>query len=165
MEKIIYTLVVAGAGGIIGIKLKIPAGALVGAMISVAVYNIWCGKGHIPTNFKLLAQIVVGGMLGLNFTMETIHGLKTILVPALIMLSGLMVLNLLLGLLLYKTTGLDLITALFSSAPGGLTEMVLTAEAYGADTSKVALLHLMRLISVITILPWVIKGFIKIMNI
>ncbi|WZL71905.1 AbrB family transcriptional regulator [Clostridiaceae bacterium 35-E11] len=165
MEKIIYTLIVAGIGGMIGIKLKIPAGALVGAMVFVAIYNIWSGKGYIPTNFKLVAQIMVGGMLGLNFTMETIHGLKAMLIPAVIMVLGLMVLNLLLGFLLYKTTGLNLITALFSSAPGGLTEMVLTSEAYGADTSKVALLHLMRLISVITILPLVIKGFIKIMHV
>lgn len=164
MDKIIYTLLVAGLGGFIGIKLKIPAGALVGAMASVAIYNIYTGQGSIPMNFKLIAQIVVGGMIGLNFTMDTVKGLKELLVPSLILVLGLTVFSIFLGFIIYKLTGLDLVTALFSCSPGGLADMTIISEAYGAETPKVALLHLMRLITVITILPWVIKIFAKFIN-
>ncbi|MFZ5967882.1 MAG: AbrB family transcriptional regulator [Bacillota bacterium] len=161
MEKMIYTLVVAFLGGFLGIKLKIPAGALIGAMVAVAAYNISGGKGYIHPNFKVAAQIVIGGILGLSFTMETLYGLKELWVPAVVMIVGLMVLSLTLGVLISKFAGIDPITALFSSAPGGLTEMVITAEAYGADIKKVALLHLMRLITVITVMPVAIKVFLK----
>lgn len=161
MERVLITLLVACAGGIVGMKLKIPAGAMIGAMIAVAAYHIWCGKGEIPANFKIAAQIIVGGMLGLNFSMDTLYGLKEMALPAIVMLIGLMVLSVILGIVVAKTTGMDLITALFSSAPGGITEMTLASEAYGADTPKVAILHLMRLISVITILPIVIKSVLK----
>lgn len=161
MERIFVTLLIACIGGIIGIKLKIPAGAMIGAMIAVAAYHIWSGKGELPINFKIAAQIIVGGMLGLNFSMDTLHGLKDMALPAIVMLLGLMLLSVVLGIVVAKTTGLDLITALFSSAPGGITEMTLASEAYGADTPKVALLHLMRLISVITVLPLVIKAVLK----
>ncbi|AOT72192.1 AbrB family transcriptional regulator [Geosporobacter ferrireducens] len=161
MERIFITLIIASLGGLVGVKLKIPAGAMIGAMIFVAVYNIWSSKGFIPENFKIAAQVLVGGMLGLNFTMDTLYGLKQMLIPALVMILGLIVLSILLGFVISKTTGMDLLTSLFSSAPGGLTEMILTSEAYGADTSKVAVLHLIRLISVITVLPLVIKGFIR----
>ncbi len=159
MDKVLYTILVASAGGIIGIKLKIPAGALIGAMIAVAIYNIFTGQGTIPTNFKIFAQILVGGMIGLNFTMDTVYGLKNLIVPALMLVIGLTVFSICLGLIISKLTGLDLITALFSCSPGGLTDMTLIAEEYGAQTPKVALMHLMRLITVITVLPLVIKLF------
>ena len=161
MDKVLYTILIAGAGGYIGIKLKIPAGALVGAMIFVAIYNIYTGQGDIPKNFKLVAQVVVGGMIGLNFTMDTVHGLKKLIVPALILVVGLTLFSIFLGFIISKITGLDLVTALFSSSPGGLTDMVLISEAYGAEIHKVALLHLIRLITVITVLPLAINFFSK----
>lgn len=40
--------------------------------------------------------------------------------------------------------------------------MTLISEAYGADITKVALLHLMRLVTVITIMPLAIKVFTNI---
>ncbi|SKC84791.1 AbrB family transcriptional regulator [Maledivibacter halophilus] len=159
MDKIIYTLLIAGAGGYIGIKLKVPAGALIGAMFFVAIYNVYTGQGNIPKNFKLAAQIVVGGMIGLNFTMDTVQGLKKLIIPALMLVIGLTLFSISLGFIISKLTGLDLITALFSCSPGGLTDMTIISEAYGAQTHKVALLHLIRLITVITVLPLVIKLF------
>lgn len=161
MEKIFYTLIVAGIGGLIGIKLKVPAGAFVGAMLAVAAFNISTGRGHIPPNFKLVAQMVVGGIIGLNFTLESVKGLKDLIFPALVLMFGLMAFSILLGFIISKTTGLDLTTALFSSAPGGLADMTIISEAYGAETPKVALLHLVRLVTVITILPLVIRLFTR----
>ena len=164
MEKIIYTLMVAFVGGYIGIRLRMPAGAFVGAMFAVAAFNILSGKGYIPPNFKLVAQIVVGGIIGLNFNMDTVLGLKTLIVPALVLVVGLMGYCIFLGFILSKLTGLDMMTALFSCAPGGLTDMTLISDAYGAQTHKVALLHLVRLITVISAMPLVIGWFAKVLS-
>lgn len=159
MDKIIFTLIIAGLGGCTGIKLKLPAGALIGSMFSVAVYNMSTGSGYIPIHFKLIAQIIVGGIIGLNFDTSTIKSLKKLAMPAVVLASGLLVFNLLLGYTISKLTGLDLTTALFSCAPGGVTDMTLISEAYGADTPKVVLLHLVRLISVISVFPLIISRF------
>jgi membrane AbrB-like protein len=157
----IYTLIIASIGGFIGLKLNLPAGALVGSMVFVAIYNIFVGNGEIPVNFKAIAQIIVGGLIGLYFTRETVFGLKALIIPVLILIVGLMTSCIILGLLISKLTGLDLLTALFSSAPGGLTDMTLISEAYGADISKVALLHLARMITVIVLLPLIIELLTK----
>lgn len=159
MYKILITLMVAIVGGVIGVKLKIPAGALVGAMVAVAVYNISTGQGNIPKNFRTVAQIVVGGIIGLNFTTEAFFELKKIIVPTIILVIALISFSILLGFLIHKLTGIDLITMLFSCAPGGLADMTLISEAYGADTTKVVAMHLARLITVIAILPAIIKLF------
>ncbi len=164
MEKILVTLIIAFIGGLIGIKLRIPAGALVGAMVLVAIYNIFNGKADIPANFRLVAQVIVGGLIGLNFTKESVYGLRDLIGPALVLAVGLVVSCVMLGFLISKLTGVDLITAMFSCAPGGIADMTLISEAYGANISKVALLHFVRLITVITILPLIIKFFTKIAN-
>lgn len=160
LEKIIYTLIIAIIGGLIGMKLKIPAGALIGSMIFVAIFNICCEKGELPANFRVVAQILVGGLIGLSFSRESLIGLKELIGPAILLTVGLLVFCILLGYLISKFTGMDLMTALFSSAPGGLSEMTLISEAYGADISKVILLQLTRMILVITVLPFII-GFLS----
>lgn len=157
MEKLIYTLIVGAIGGYAGIKLKIPAGAMIGSMISVGIYNIFTKNGYVPSNLKIIAQIVIGSIIGLNFTMDSILGLKKLIVPSIILVIGLTLFSVLLGLIIYKFTGLDLSTALFSSAPGGLTDMTIMSEEFGAQTHIVALLHLIRLTTVLTVLPLVIK--------
>lgn len=165
MEKIIYTLLIGALGGYAGIKLKIPAGAMIGSMISVAVYNVLSQKGYVPSNFKLIAQIVIGSVIGLNFTLESFIELKKLIIPAIILVVGLTFFSVTLGLILFKITGsnlfksvaIDLPTALFSAAPGGLTDMVIMSESFGAQTHIVALLHLIRLITVLTVLPFTIK--------
>ncbi len=158
---ILYTIIVAITGGLIGLKLKIPAGALIGAMIAVAAMKIGTGRGELPYTFRIMAQIVVGGMIGLNFTRDTILGLRQLIFPAMIVVIGLTLFSVILGFILSKLTGMDLTTALFSVSPGGLTDMTLISGAYGADTPTVALLHLMRLITVITVLPTIIGSLMK----
>ncbi|PAB60226.1 AbrB family transcriptional regulator [Anaeromicrobium sediminis] len=157
MDKIIYTLFIASIGGFVGLKLKIPAGALIGAMFAVAIYNIYTGQGHMPKSFKIGTQIVVGAMIGLNFTMEAVSELKKLAIPALILVAALTIFCICLGIIISKIAGIDLVTAMFSCAPGGLTDMALICEPYGAEVPTVVSLHLMRLITVIAILPSVIK--------
>jgi len=164
LRKIIYTFALAFAGGYAGIILKIPAGALIGAMFAVGLFNMHTGKGNIPNSFRTLSQITVGGIIGLNFTAETLSSLKYLFAPALILVLGLMLYCILLGFIIHKLSGLDLITSLFSTSPGGLADTAIISDAYGADTPKVALLHLVRLISVISLLPAIIGWFTALTN-
>lgn len=157
LDKIVCTLIIGAIGGMLGVKFKIPAGAMIGSMVFVGIYNVFIGKAYVPSNFKTIAQIVIGCIIGLNFTMDSILGLRKLIIPSIILVIGLTTLSIILGLILHKTTGLDLSTALFSAAPGGLTDMVIMSESFGAQTHIVALLHLIRLTTVLTVLPIVIK--------
>lgn len=157
MQKIVLTLIMGLVGGFLGIKLKIPAGAMIGSMIFVGGYNVLTNGAHMPTNFKLIAQIVIGCTVGLNFTMDSVLGLKKIIIPSIILVIGLTTLSIILGYIIHKATGIDLPTALFSAAPGGLTDMTIMSESFGAQTHIVALLHLIRLTTVLIVLPAVIR--------
>lgn len=153
MTRVLWTICMAGVGGMLGVKLKVPAGALLGAMVAVAIYNISTNHGVIPNELKIGAQIIVGGVIGLNFTLEMVKSLKTMIVPALILIVGLTSFSIVLGLIIHKVTGMDLLTALFSCSPGGLADMSILSEAYGAETAKVVIMHSLRLMTVVSLFP------------
>ncbi len=161
MDKVFITMIAAGIGGFIGIRLKIPAGALIGAIVAVAAYNIFTGNAKIPGGFKIVAQIILGGVIGLSINMEAVKGLKTVIIPGLILVAVLFVFSVIAGLIISKTTGIDLYTALFSCSPGGLSEMAIIADSYGADLSKVILVHLIRILSVILFFPIIAVFFAR----
>ncbi|MDC7234733.1 MAG: AbrB family transcriptional regulator [Spirochaetales bacterium] len=151
------TILIGITGGIIGIKLKLPAGALFGAMVATAIYNLLCNKGYIPPQLDTVMQIVIGTMIGLNFNLETVKGLKSVFFAAVIMVIGLLVFSLILGWLISRLTGMDLITALFSASPGGLSNIVLISKAYGGQAHIVALLHTLRLVAVVVFMPVIVQ--------
>ena len=86
MEKIIITLLLATAGGLTGYKIGIPAGAFIGAMVFVAVYNIITNNSMVPVPLKMAGQIFLGASIGAGITMNTIKGFKELLIPILIFL-------------------------------------------------------------------------------
>lgn len=161
MERIGITLLVAIVGGLLGIKLKVPAGALVFSMLAVALYNIYTSNAYIPYNFRVMAQIVVGGMIGLRFTKGTIVEIKEMLLPTILVITVMTLFGFFLAFVLHKATGMDIITALFSTAPGGLTDMSLISDTYGADSPKVAVMHTLRIVLVVTFVPIIIKFLTK----
>ena len=157
VTRFILTLLVGVLGGIIGIKLKIPAGALFGAMVFTAAYNLATNFGYVPEQVNTILQVLIGTTIGLSFNMQTIRDMGSIMLAAVIMVIGLLVFSLLLGWLISRLTGLDLITSLLSTSPGGLSNMVLISDVFGAKAHIVALLHTLRLISVIVFMPIVVK--------
>jgi len=70
-----------------------------------------------------------------------------------------MILGLSTGFVLHYVFGLDVYTAFLSTTPGGLVELSLLAEALGGDGPRVAILHTLRLITVISVTP-IILGLI-----
>lgn len=52
---------------------------------------------------------------------------------------------------------LDLLTALFSAAPAGIVDMTLASVSFHADSAKVALLRMIRLISALALTPGLAK--------
>ena len=157
MDRLFSTLVIAALGGLIGAKLKMPAGAMVGAMVAVGAANLIGFRGAIPPYFRTGAQIVVGGMIGLSITRETVIGLKSVAGPAAILILSMIGFGLMAGFLISRVTGMDIVTAMFSSTPGGMMEMTLMGEAAGGEAPQIALMQLARFMGIVLIMPLVIR--------
>lgn len=157
MINVILTIIVGFAGGITALKFKVPAGAMVGSMVAIAIFNIATGRAFMSQDVKVITQIAAGAFIGAGITKKDVTDLKFIVKPAIFMVLSMIILDLFLGYIMYKTTSIDLVTCLFASAPGGIVDMSLISSDMGADTSKVAILQMVRLLIVFILLPPLIK--------
>jgi uncharacterized membrane protein AbrB (regulator of aidB expression) len=83
--------------------------------------------------------------------------IQAMLVPSLVALTLLLALSYGLGVLLARLAGVDLATGLFSMAPGGMNYIAASAEAAGANGGVVAVIHLLRIILTIVLVPLTIQ--------
>ena len=159
--RLLISLLVGAFGGIVAYRAHVPAGGMVGSMLAVAVVNVFIYPMPLmSSNLRLGAQIVIGAALGLQVTKDAVNSLKTMVLPAIMMTLSLIIAGIIIGYFLHKFTGWDLATSLTSAAPGGMTEMSLVCEAMGGDTPKAALMQLVRMVSVVSIIPMVLRYLI-----
>jgi uncharacterized protein len=151
------TMICAFLFGGIGYLTKVPAGTMIFSMVSVGILGIYTSRSYMPMNIKRFTQICAGAIIGERMTLADFIGLKAVMFPAIILLIGIIIVNLSLGLLISRISKVDLKTSLFASAPGGVSDMALIAGDFGGDAPKVAVLQLVRLVSIICFFPAIIK--------
>ena len=162
---LIATIAVAMIGGLVAIKLKVPSGALIGAMVAVAIMNVAFDKAYIPTGWKFYTQISTGAYIGAKISRADVRGMRSVIKPALILAAVMIVVTAGMGILIWKTTDLSPATALFGIAPAGITDMTLASMEFDSEPSIVALLHTIRIFFTISIMPLMIKAIEKVSGI
>lgn len=122
-------------------KLKVPAPAILGPVILIALMNIMGFHLSVTTLLKPVLSIIMGIILGLRFNLR-IKELIWQVFFVIVWLIGLTVL----AFYVLNLSGVDAATALFAATPGGLAEISLISLSYGTDSFAVALLQSSRLI-------------------
>lgn len=161
MVHIILTVAVGAVLGLIFQKLKVPGGLLIGSMVGAAALNIGFAAAYMPSQTKVVVQIVAGAFIGCSMEKSDLHRLPKIIKPAIIMLIALFCLNVIAGLLIYTVSPLELLTSLMSVVPGGISDTPIIAADMGADGPKVAVMQLVRQILGIGVFPALIYFGIK----
>ena len=159
--EVIWIVGLAMAGGLIAQQLRVPGGVMMGSMLAVAAYTL-LNEGEpvlLPDPLLTGAQIVLGATLGIGFTMGTLRQIQAMLVPSLVALVLLLLISYALGVLLARFAGIDVATGLFSMAPGGMNYIAATAAATGANGGVVAVIHLLRIVMTIVLVPLMISWF------
>jgi uncharacterized protein len=140
----------------------LPAAYVIGPLAATAIMNvIGIELSSIPIELLIFAQISVGMSMGNKMTIEDLKmGGKFGWVYFLLTLF-LITVSFGCGYVFAKFTNLSLPTAILSLAPGGLVEMVLTAESVGGDPAIVSSLQFIRLLFIILVVPSVLKWFFQ----
>lgn len=120
LKKIIITMTIGVISGFAGYYVGIPAGAMSVSMAGVAAYNIKSNKAFMPIKLRQFIQVLGGALIGAKMTMGDILGMKTIAIPVIIVISGFCLMNLILGIMVYKISDFNIPTSMFSAAPGGI---------------------------------------------
>ncbi|HHV64929.1 MAG TPA: AbrB family transcriptional regulator [Peptococcaceae bacterium] len=152
--QIIGLYVIGILGGLLLIALGVPGGGILGSMPALGVANIVSNqKYNFPSRLMRFALWGVGINIGLEFSPEIIMEIKQMLLPIIGFSLAIVISNLLVGWLISYLYHWDLVTALLSSAPGGLSQMVAVTYEMKADVLKVSILQLVRVLTILTSVP------------
>ncbi len=157
----LFALIVSSAGGFLLLKLKFPAGMLIGGIIAVSVFSVVTGRVHSPTYLSTVLQILSGTLIGSSFSKRDFQAIRLITVPAFLFILGMLINNLAIGSLIAWLSPLDLVTALAGVVPGGMAESFLMADQLGADVPSVAIMHLSRLLLSLLFFPSLIQFLLR----
>lgn len=165
-------LLAGGFGGAALLTLlHVPAGALMGSVVgSMAVNGLTdaIAKRRAPTGVtpvrvrlpgavRIVGQVLLGVLAGAHLNSRTLHTLLISALPVLIAVVLLLGLSLLLARYLFSRHGVDPLTAVMATAPGGISELASVAQQKGAAMHVVLAIHLFRvLVVVLVVLPIVL---------
>ncbi len=144
--------------GLLAIKTGLPAAPLAGALIGAAVVSM-SGRLEVaqwPTGTRTALQIGIGTIIGTGLTTASLDQLKDLWRPAVLITVTLVLTGVVIGLWTSRLLGVDPLITLLGAAPGGISGMSLVGADYGVGAA-VAALHAVRLITVLLVLPLVVK--------
>ena len=150
---VLLTLAAATAGGFLLLKLRVPGGMLVGAIVGAAALNIATEQAYIYPWARFAALVLIGTYVGCLMTREGARRLPHFIGPYLTVMACLLLLNLLVGFAIWHMTDLDLLTSLLCATPGGMSDTPLVAIDMGANVSVVTVMQFVRMLFGMGVLP------------
>jgi len=147
-------LVIGSAGGALFYWLGMPLAWMLGSVVFVTIASLSGVEPFMNRKFRSVMVTVLGVFLGSAFSPEVIDRAGQWAL-AICVLTGFIVIGSAAGYLFLRRVGkLDPVTSYFASAPGGLGEMALASEEMGGDMRTVSLIHTIRVITIIMVIPF-----------
>jgi membrane AbrB-like protein len=143
-------------------KLNIPSPTLIGAMaLSGFLYTFEIVDSRFPNTFINIAFIFLGTALGSRLNGLKIRELFFFIFHGIVVSTILVIVAMITAYLLQEFLGFNFIPTFLSFAPGGIHEMVVISVAYNIDPIFVSYHHFLRILSIVIILPFILKKFKK----
>jgi membrane AbrB-like protein len=150
------TLAVGVAGGSFFRFLHVPGGALSGAVTAVAILSMFGKAAPISNPLRICGLVAIGVAIGSVIGPDTIDNFAAY--PASVVMSCLSaVLVAVVGAIVWRGLfGWPLPMAVLSSVPGSSTFIISVAMEMGSDAARVAVVQELRVLFLVTILPFFI---------
>lgn len=153
---------VAVLGAVLAKKLHLPTAPMLGPILSTAAFVVITGTAApvVPVHYINAAQVLVGAYIGASVDLTRLHryhGMGKVLLGGVLLV---LLVSMGMGCIISEMIGTDLATAFLATAPGGLTEMGITALVVGADSSTMVAYQLTRLLFIMLVFPYIARGIV-----
>ncbi len=155
-KKFLLVIIISIPSAIIADFLNIPLAWMIGPMIAVSVAALNGFKIFMPRLALSSILIVLGLHIGNYIDQNLLNQMVNWIWTTIIMFGYIIVSILIVSKYLQKFSGYKQKTSIFSAAPGALGPLLILAEYEKSDLSQVATAHLIRLIIIITLFPFII---------
>ena len=155
-KKFISVILISIPSAIIADYFNIPLAWMLGPMIVTSIAALAGLKVVMPkialSSILIILGLHIGNYIDQNLFNQIINWIWT----SVIMLIYIIVCILVVSKYLQKFSGYSEKASIFSAAPGALGPLMILAENEKTDLSQVATSHLIRLIIIITVIPFII---------
>ena len=155
-KKFFLVIIISIPSAIIADFFNIPLAWMIGPMIAVSVAALNGFKIFMPRLALSSILIVLGLHIGNYVDQNLLNQMVNWIWTTIIMFGYIIVSILIVSKYLQKFSGYKQKTSIFSAAPGALGPLLILAEYEKSDLSQVATAHLIRLIIIITLFPFII---------
>ena len=158
LATLLLYLLAGTAVGMLALISGIPAAPLAGALVGAGFLSM---SGQLepatwPSGTRTALEIGIGTVIGTGLRRTSLEQLQSLWKPALLITLTLVLTGIVIGLWSSRLLGIDPLVALLGAAPGGISGMSLVGAEYGVGAA-VAALHAVRLITVLLVLPVVVR--------
>ena len=158
-KKFLTVIFISIPSAIIADYFNIPLAWMLGPMLAVSVAALKGVKVQMPKLALSIILIILGLHIGNYIDQNLINQMKEWIWTSAIMFIYILLSILIVSKYLQKFSGYKNKTSIFSAAPGALGPLLILAEYEKSDLSQVATSHLIRLIIIITIFPFIVVNF------
>ena len=159
----VLMIIISIPSALIADYFKIPLAWFLGPMLATSVASLLGVKIRTPKLVLSSILILLGLYIGNYIDKELFSKIHEWFFTSLIMFFYIIVSIFIVSKYLQKFSGYEEKTSIFSAAPGALGPLMILAEdEKKTDLSHVATSHLIRLIIIITVFPFLVQGFYEV---
>lgn len=162
LQELLLLFLLGSGGWMLFRVLRLPVPGLLGTIVVIG--GLRATGFDLPTSppfLIYLIQVLLGFFVGSRVTADTVYQLKSMLLPALLVVTWALFIALFFGYILSAITFLDGYTSILSSSMGGLPEITVIGVATGADVAVVILMQTLRMVISIVAFPFLLKYWMR----
>ena len=164
-KQFAWVIIVSIPGALIAEYFNIPLAWFLGPMLVTSIISLGGIKTKMPRLVLSIILIFLGLYIGNYIDKNLFSQIHQWIWTSFIMFIYIIVSVLIVSQYLQKFSGYERKTSIFSAAPGALGPLLILAENEKSDLSQVATAHLIRLIIIITVFPFIVNSFYETQNI
>ena len=158
-KNFLLVILISIPSAIVADYFRIPLAWMLGPMLAVSVASLTGIKVKMPklalNTILIILGLHIGNFIDQNLINQMINWIWTTIIMFFYILASIIIVS----KYLQKYSGYKKKTSIFSAAPGALGPLMILAEYEKSDLSQVATSHLIRLIIIITVFPFIIVNF------
>lgn len=162
--KLISSIALAALSGLVAKRFRFPTPFLLGPLVTMAVLSVTgMDVPQVPRLLVMASQVSFGAYLGHTIRPRNLGNNWQKLLPLTLINSGAVIaFSFLVGYILTLIDSMDILTAFLAFAPGGMSEMAVTAMAVHANLSTVTSYQIFRMFFIMLLVPpflkwWLVK--------